>query len=447
MNHPWTKYLPAYLRSRVHGRHTLQRVIGNSGWLLVDRVFRAAVGLFIGVWMARFLGPAELGLLNYTIAFVSLFSAVATLGLDGIVVRDIARDPHARDAILGTAFVLKLGGAAATLLLAGISIALLRPAQHHVWLLVAVIAAGTVFQAFDAVDFWFQSQIQSKYAVYAKSFAFGAMALVKIGLILMAAPLVAFAVAGSVELALGAAGLIVVYRRNGGHPRAWKFRAARAKAMLSDSWPLILSGLAIYVQARIDQVMLGEMIGDAEVGQYSVAMRLIEAFAFLPMIIHSSVAPTVTQAKLRGEPHYLERLTNIYRLMLIVFLVLALPIFMFSDSIVLLLYGQAYQQAGFLLSLLAIRLFFANFGIARSLFITNENMFKHALFAAVAGSLVNVILNCWLIPVYMSAGAIVASMASFFVTVFLADLFSPRARINLAIMTKAILSPWKLRFS
>jgi len=396
--------------------------------------------------MARYLGPAEFGLLNYAIAFVSLFGAVATLGLDGIVVRDIARDPDTKDAILGTAFALKLAGAVATLLLAVVSIALLRPAQHYVWLLIAVIAAGTLFQAFDAIDFWFQSQIKSKYVAYAKSLAFSAMALVKIILILIAAPLVAFAVASSVELAIGAAGLVMAYRANGDQIRAWRFCASRAKAMLNDSWPLILSGLAIYVQARIDQVMLGEMIGDAEVGQYSVAMRLIEAFTFLPMIIYSSVAPTVTQAKLRGEPYYLERLTNVYRLMFIVFLVLALPIFFFSESIVLLLYGQAYQQAGLLLSLFAIRLFFTSFAVARSLFITNESMFKHALATAIAGSLVNVLLNYWLIPIYASMGAIVASIVSFVVTIFVVDLFSPRARVNLAIMTKAIISPWKLRF-
>jgi O-antigen/teichoic acid export membrane protein len=74
-------------------------------------------------------------------------------------------------------------------------------------------------------------------------------------------------------------------------------------------------------------------------------------------------------------------------------------------------------------------------------------MFKHALAAAIAGSLVNILLNYWLIPIYASAGAIVAGIVSFFVTVFVVDIFSPRARVNLTIMTKAVISPWKLRFS
>ncbi len=446
MNQVWTKYLPGYLRKRVHGRLGLQRVISNSGWLLADRIFRAAVGLVVGVWTARYLGPSEFGLLNFAIAFVSLFTAISTLGLDGIVVRDTVSNPAAKDEILGTAFVLRLAGATAALLFAAVSIALLRPNEHQILLLVIVIAAGTLFQSFDTIDFWFQAQIKSRYAVYAKGIAFTGIAFIKIALIVGAAPLVAFALAGSAELAIGGIALVAVYRANGNYVKTWRFSSSRAKAMLGASWPLILSGVAIYIQARIDQVMLGEMIGDAEVGQYSVAMRLIEAFAFLPVIVQSSVAPAVTQAKMRGEQYYIERLTNIYRLMFILFLVIAVPVYLFSHHIVLFLYGQAYAGAGFLLSLFAVRLLFANFGVAKSLFITNENMFKHALFGAVAGSVVNIILNYWLIPVYASAGAIVATMASFFITVFVIDLFSLRARINLIAMITAICSPWRLRF-
>ncbi|HEX6178819.1 MAG TPA: flippase, partial [Thermoanaerobaculia bacterium] len=381
------------------------------------------------------------------IAFVSLFTAVATLGLDGLLVRDVAREPGAKEAILGTAFRLRLGGAVVSAVVAVVAIALLKPERPNVWILVAVIAAGALFQAFDVIDFWFQAQIRSRYAVYARTCAVVVGAVLKIGLIAAGAPLLAFAIVNSAELAMIAAGLAVAYHLNGQRLRDWSFSAQRAGTFLSEGWPLIVSGLAIYVQARIDQVMLGEMLGDSEVGQYSVAMRLIEAVNFLPMIIYSSVAPTVTHAKAAGEERYHERLRNIYRLMFIIFIVTALPIYLFSDIIVRLLYGDAYREAGVLLSLFAVRIFFTNFGVARSLFIVNENLFRHALMAAVSGSVVNVALNYWLIPPYRSAGAIVATILSFLVTVFLYDLVSARARVNVGLMLKAIVTPWRLRFS
>ncbi|MCS7232463.1 MAG: oligosaccharide flippase family protein [Elusimicrobiota bacterium] len=78
-----------YLRDLINNRPTLQRVLDNIGWLTFDKIFRLGVGLFVMGWIARYLGPEQFGLWNYAIAFTSLFTAFATLGLDGIVVREI----------------------------------------------------------------------------------------------------------------------------------------------------------------------------------------------------------------------------------------------------------------------------------------------------------------------------------------------------------------------
>ena len=80
----------------------LRRILGNMGWLMVDRMVRLGMGLFVTVWVARYLGPAQFGSLNFAFAFVSLFGTAATLGLDGIVVREVVH--HAADTheILGT---------------------------------------------------------------------------------------------------------------------------------------------------------------------------------------------------------------------------------------------------------------------------------------------------------------------------------------------------------
>ena len=444
MNYALNKFLPSFIRARLEGRTALQKIMANTGWLLIDKIIRMGVGLLVGVWVARYLGPAQFGLYSYSVAFVSLFSAFATLGVDGIVVRDIVRDPSCKDETLGTAFVLKLIGGALTFLLVVGAISLLRPHDRLTQWLVGITAVGMVFQAFDTIDFWFQSQVKSKYTVYSKNTAFLLITLIKIVLLLTKAPLIAFAWAGLAEIVFGSAGLVVVYHANGNYLKTWHANLTRAKRLLTDSWPLILTGVAIYIQARIDQVMLGQMVGDAEVGQYSAAMRLIEAFAFIPMVIHSSVVPAITSAKVSGEAFYYARLLNIYRLMFILFLITATPIFLFSKYIVVLFYGSEYKTAGMLLSLFAIRLFFANFGIAKSLFITNENLFKYSLLTAIVGSFINILLNYLLIPKYASIGAIWATIVSFFFTIFFIDLFYSAVRKNLKIMIKAILTPWKL---
>ncbi|MCC6551344.1 MAG: flippase, partial [Ignavibacteriaceae bacterium] len=329
------KFLPSFIRIRLEGRVALQKILTNTGWLFIDKIIRMIVGLLAGIWVARYLGPEQFGLYNYALSFVALFSTFATLGLDGIVVRNIVRGPSCKEEILGTAFVLKLLGGVSTLIFAVVAVSLLRPHENLTRWLVGITAAGMIFQAFDVIDFWFQSQVQSKYTVYAKNVAFLLITLVKIVLILVKAPLIVFAWAGLAEIVIGSVGLVIVYRINGFYVKTWIATISRSKMLVNDSWPLILSGIAIYIQARIDQVMLGEMVGDTEVGQYSAAMRLIEVFGFIPMIIYSSVLPKVSSAKVENESLYYERLLNIYRLMFLLFLVTAIPIYVFSNQIVI----------------------------------------------------------------------------------------------------------------
>lgn len=445
MNQAWIRHLPAIVRVRIEGRHTLQKVISNTGWLFADNVLRMGVGLVVSAWVARYLGPERFGLFNYATAFVALFASLATLGLDSIVVRDLVRDPSCREETLGSAFLMKLVGGAVTLILTVGSISLIRPDDSLSRWLVGIIAVGTLFQSFDAVGFWFQSQIRSKFTVYAKNSAFLIVAFVKVALILAKAPLIAFAWAGLVEVVIGSAGMVIVYRWSGNNIMAWRGTFARARELLRDSWPLILSSIAIYIQARVDQVMLGDMVGNGEVGQYSAAMKLIEVFAFIPSIIQSSVAPAITEAKIAGEEQYYERLLNVYRLMFILFVVTAMPIFLFAERMVVMVYGVEYRAAGVLLSLFAIRLFFANLGVAKGLFIANENLFRYALVTAVIGSVANVALNYILIPKFASVGAIWAMIVSFFITTFFIDLFYVDVRKNLKVMVKGILTPWKLK--
>jgi PST family polysaccharide transporter len=271
MNQAWIQLLPPILRSKLHGRYTLQKILSNTGWLFADRILRMGVGLIVGVWVARYLGPEQFGLFNYAIAFVSLLMPLATLGLDGIVVRDLVRDPTCKDVTLGTTFVLKLLGAVVTIFITIGAIVLIRPGSHQDHWLVGIVAAGMLFQAFDTIDFWFQSQVQSKYTVYARNLAFVLLALVKVALIQVHAPLIAFVWAGLAETAIGTVGLVIAFHAAGNHLKNWKITLVRAKTLLRDSWALILSGVAIMIYMKIDQIMLGEMVGDHAVGIYSAA--------------------------------------------------------------------------------------------------------------------------------------------------------------------------------
>lgn len=441
MNQTWTRYLPAFIRERVDGRHALQLAIGNTGWLFADNILRLGVGLLVSVWVTRYLGPEQFGSLSFATAFVFVFSSLASLGLDWIVVRNIVRDPTRRDETLGSAFLLKLLGGVVTFGLTLAAIALLRPTDQMIRLLVGIIAAGTIFQAFGTIGFHFQSQVQSRYAVYAKSSSYLFISAAKVVLILLHAPLVAFAWAGAIEIVLGAVGLVVAYRISNHHLRNWRATRAMAEELLRDSWPLLLTDIVMLAYMRLDQIMLGEMAGSAEVGIYSVAVLLADAWCFIPMAVTSSVFPSVVEARERDTELFHQRLQKYYNLMAFLGYAVAIPVTLVAGWVVTFLYGSAYHAAGSMLTGLIWAGLFINLTIARSSFLTAMNWTRLHFITDFLGLVCNVALNLVLIPRLGGMGAVIASVAAYwFVAHGSCFLFKPLFRTGF-MLTRAMLYP------
>lgn len=436
---------------KLEGRPIFRKAVGNLGWLFSDRLLRAIIGAFITCWITRELGPSQYGLLSWANAWTSIFNLLAVLGLDSIVVRDIVKFPEEKNSILGTAFVMKVVGGVLALTLAVGMVSFVRPHlqtnQHLLEVIVSLYATAGIFQAFDTIDFWYQSQIASRYVVQAKSVVFVLMSGTRLWLLHVHAPAIAYATAALADVVLGAIGLYVTYRYTRNSMLEWRYDSGWMKSLLADSWPVMLGGVAIMIQARIDQVMLGFMVGKAEVGQFSVAVGAIEALGFLPMIVYSTTAPLIVKAKAMGEEIYYARLCDVYRLMFLLFLVTGVPLFFLAKPIAVSVLGPKYLEAGQLLSLMCIRIFFANFGVARGAFVMSENLFRYTLVTAIAGTIVNVGLNLLLIPHFHAVGSVWAMTASFFVTIFLLDGFYPPVRRNFNAMIRAIVTPWKVSLS
>jgi O-antigen/teichoic acid export membrane protein len=435
--------LPAFLARRLTGRATLQQALDNSAWLFVDQLVRMAAGLLVGVWIARYLGPEQYGWLNYAAAVIGTIGVLTSLGLNAVVVREIAREPAAAGVWMGAAFLLKsLGGAVGFLLCVGA--AWLQPAAMSATRpLIVIVGLGLFFQGLDIYDLFFQAKGTSRISAWVRIVACVLANLLKVGLILGNASLAALAATATVELAISGAGWIFAGRTTGHPLGSLRVERARVLTLLRESWPLALSGLALYVQAYADQLVIGIFLGGVELGEYSAALRLVAVFGFVPMVLQTVAAPEITRAKRDDERLYRRRLHNFYRLMFVMFVLTAVPLIIFGPWVVTRLFGASYVGAAALLPLLAFRLFFSNLGVARSVFITNEGLFHFALLTAIVGALVNLLFNVWWVPQWGARGAILASFVSFGVTTFGLEVFHPAARANLGVMLRAIFLPWR----
>ena len=405
-------FISSFIHRRIAHRPNLLKIVHNIGWLFFDKILRMGVGFFVGVWIVRYLGPEQFGLLSLVTAFVGLFGAFAALGLQGIVVRDIVRNPDSAFETLGTAAILQLIGGTAAYLIVLVVIAYMRPDDSIARSIVAILGSTMLLKASEISVYWFESKVSSKYTVWVQNGVFLVFATVKVILILQQASLIDFVWIMLAEAVLVAIILLGVMSKYGLLLTKLRVSIKRAKSLLKDSWPLLLAGISVTIYMKIDQIMLGYMIGDEVVGIYSAASRISEVWYFIPGAFVASTFPAILESKKRSEKQYYERLQKLYDLVVVISLVVMLPMVFLSTYIVNLLFGEAYSGAGIILSIHICSTIFVSLGLASGAWFTAENRQVLILQRTASGAVLNVALNLFLIPNFGAIGAAIATVTS-----------------------------------
>lgn len=424
----------------------LKKYLQNTSWLLLEKAIRMIVGFLVMAWTAKYLGPEDFGIFNYVQGYVLLFSGLATLGLDTILIRELVHNPKNANEFLGTVFILKLIGSIAAFI-AILSIVNFQSESSEVKLFIYLIAFSNIFLAFNVIDGFYQSKVLSKYIVFVNTFGFLLSSIIKVYFIYTDATLIFFIYILVFDKIILSAGYLYMYTNENYSIKSWRFQSNIARDFIKDSWPIIFSTTVLMIQARIDQVMIKEFLGAKEVGYYSTALMFLEAFGFLAIILKQSITPALINAKKVTLELYEERLINVYRISFIFFLLTAGTLILISKYVVLAFFGNEYTPVIGLLSIYSIRLFFTYMGVARSIYILVENLFKYSLFSMAIGAAINVLLNYILIPVYGTIGAIMATIISFAVTVFIIDAFYGQTKRNFILMLIGILTFYKINIS
>ena len=417
----WFELLPKLMQQRLLGRTVLLSVLQNSSWLLIDKIFRLGLGLLVGAWVARYLGPDQYGALAYILAYIAFFQAVATLGLDGIVVRDISQNIHQASSLLGSTFALRLFVGCICWLLAIGGMAAINGPQDQSVVLTALAGSSLVFQAADTVDLWFQSQSQVRRTVLAKLIAYLISNGIKIFLIISSAPLVAFAVVITLEAMTVTIGLFVAYKRFPCSQR-WRYTNMATRQLLKECWPLIMSALSIIVYMRIDQIMIKEMLGNQELGIYTAILPLATLWQFIPMMLNTSLAPFIAQKKAESEMAYWQTLQNIFNAYAILGWLVCIPIAILSSLIVDTLYGVQYHDSAIVLTIYVFTNVFINMGVAQGLWLLNERKAIFSLYKAIVGAMIAILGNWFVIPKFGVAGVAVIAVLAQFVSAVLMNL-------------------------
>ena len=394
------------------------------------------ISFVVSIFVVRYLGPEDFGIISYAMSFAALFSAFAILGLESIIIRELVKYPEKRDELLGTGFWLRTFGAFISITVIIVTLLIIKE-DFFLSILIIIAASSHFFQSFQIIDYFFRAKVQAKYSVYAQFSAMLIASLIKIILILINAPLIYFVVAFSVEFVFAALGFVFAYKVNKLSMFNWSFSKKLCKELMKDSWPLILSGIMVSLYMRIDQVMIKYMMDEKSVGYYAAAVRLSEAWYFIPVAICNSLFPAIINAKKVNEVFYQNRMQKLYDLLAFIAILIALPVTFLANQIITILYGNQFISSAPVLTIYIWAGVSVFLGVASNQYLINENLTKLSFFRTALGTVSNIILNFIFIPIMGITGSALATLLSYSIATFSIG-FSKQTKKHIWMMIRSL---------
>jgi len=389
-----------------------KRYFANTGWMFLGQMLSLIISFFIGAWLARYLGPENYGIISYVVAFAGLFAFIASLGVDGILSRELVAHPEQRDELMGTAFNLKLLGGVIAFLVTVVA-AFIFESVPLIRYLIILYSLIFIVQAINVISIFFQANVLSKNNVRSVLTATIISSVLKIILIISGSGIIWLALIYFLDSVWQCLGYLVAYRRYNLKITDWKFNKQLAKKIISSSWFLMLSLASVYIYMKIDQVMIGQFMGEKAVGLYAAAVKFVEIWYFVPAIICSSLFPAIINAKNTNYLVYKKRLKALYILMIGIAVIIALPSTILAPWAINFLFGHEYLASIPVLQIYiwsGVGLFL---GWAINQYLLSENRIHTIFYYNLLAMLTNVVLNLILIPKLGLTGAAWATLISY----------------------------------
>lgn len=430
------------LLAKFHSDSTIGKVIRNVFWAVTGKIITLFSTLIVGIFVARYLGPEQYGLMNYVISIVALFGVLSVFGTSEIIIRELSKSELPKEVILGTSFFTRLG-------LAGIAFGAiciylyLASEDVSTSILVLIYSLSSIFSCFDVIRFYFTSIVQNEYVVKSEILRTLVGAGIKVILLLIEAPLWAFIAALTFDFVLLAGGYIVAYRKKVARLSTWKFDVNFAKFLLKVSSPLLISSAAVIIYQRIDQVMIGKMLDNESLGYFSTAVSFIGIITFIPSIVVQTIAPILVKIRKEDILRYRREAQRMMNITTWATMIVSIIVSLLSFYIIRYTYGLAYLDAVPVMRILA----FKAVGIALTTMggqlIIIENIHQIAFIRNILACFVCVMCNYLLIPRFGIIGSAWATIITVMFTGGLANIFFPRYHHIFKMQCQSLFLGWK----
>lgn len=420
-----------------------RKVASNVVWAMAGKVITMSGALLVGILVARYLGPEQYGLMNYVISYVSLFTVVSCFGMDNIEIRELAKAKDKKNEILGTCFGIRLIFSLLAFILIGITLLIFKT-DRFTSVMIMAYSSILFMQNFNVIRNYFFSIVENKNIVKSEISRTLIGASIKIIILLLKAPLELFIIATAFDAVLLASGYYISYRNKIGTIKEWTFNKQLAPFFIKESFPLVLSGAAVIIYQKIDQVMIGNMIDNKSVGYFSTACKFIDLILFIPTILTQTIVPLLIRTKEKAnEIVFKNKEIQFIGIVTWVSIILASIYTIFGYWFIALTYGEQYLLAIPVLQIMAWKTVGMALSSSSGQIIIMEGLQKWAVFRNIIGCIICIVLNLILIPQYGIIGSAWVTILTVLCSGFLSNYLIKPYRKTFYLQCQGLLYGWK----
>ncbi|MBT9589510.1 MAG: flippase [Thiobacillus sp.] len=423
---------------------TRKRIFSNIAWMFMERVMVTLAVLASNIYVVRSLGVSRFGELSYLLAILGLVVVAADFGLRRVLL--VSFGGSASGALVSATLLLKT--VVAVLLGAASYVAFLQSGEAGFLALVLFC----VFAPLEVYAFVMQAELRNDLLAKIRTGLALAGAGARVWLCLEGMGsinlLLLTYVAQSVLLSLAAWAWTASDDKRTWHvsfshfSRVWRL----SKIVFSKSIYFFFSMLVIQAHYRVDQIMISEIAGSAELGIYSAAYKLVEQLLMIPAIISAVLLPQMALNRKNRELTW-NRLSMIYGTTMLASIGVAIPLMLMADPLIRLAFGAEFSAAGGVLFYLMLGVPFLFLANMSGLYFTVFGQERQAFIRNLSGLAVNVALNLFMIPRYGATGAALSTVVSYFMVAIGAELiFWMRFREHLGIKWVALRNLFRIVF-
>lgn len=409
----------------------------NTSWMVFAQIYQMVISLFIGVISARYLGPSNYGTINYAASYISFFTIFCALGLEGIVVREIISKREQEGIILGSGIIMRLIAGVLSMVAVCIIVYFLNPDDHILLVVTFLQSIILPFNAFNLIDMWYQSNLNSKVSTIIRCISYTVMSLYKVFLLITGKSVEWFAFSTSLDSLLIALMFMLMYKRNG--TRKLKFDYNTSKELLLQSYHLIISTMMAVLYSQMDRVMIGKMMTQTDVGYYTAAATICNMWVFIPQAFANSARPVIMELQEHNKSLYIKRLKQLSGFIFWIGVLFSIAFTVLADFIILVLYGKAYVMAKGPLVILIWSTVFSSLSYPRSIWMICENKQNYTKYILIWGVILNLILNYFGIKYFGIIGAAIATLFTEIMTCIISPMFYKEMRIFIRYLLESII--------